>query len=530
MDIADRRFSDSPEKAFLSRMEPTTRRRLGQFFTPYPIARFMAQWVVADPFVRTILDPAVGLGVFFRAAAEVAERELQFVGYDLDENLLDEASHLFAGWLRVTLRRQDFLHNDWGNLFEGILCNPPYQRFHHYSERSRIFAEFRDRLHLPLSGSTNLYVLFLLKAVRQLKENGRAAFIIPSEFMNATYGKLAKGFLLDSGALRYVFVFDFDTNVFEGALTTACVLLFARDRQPFPVEFRRVRSVEELTSLGSVLLKYPEAPPVGYRVFTPDPQKKWRLYYQMLPSPRSELSSFCSMGSCGRVIRGIATGHNAFFTLSEPRRRELGIHERFLLPCLTRATYAPFPLFTSADFARLRDEGKRVWLLNAGDASDEAVRTYLRYGESIGVHERYLTQHRRPWYALENRKPAPILVTVFGRGGIRFVRNKADVFNLTCFHGWHLQGFDERQVDLLMAYLITDFAQEILAFSRREYGDGLEKFEPGDLNEALVLHVGALPPGVISEALRLYNAYLHTSEEALRRRLDVLFRRAAKLF
>lgn len=510
-------------------MDPTTRRRWGQFFTPYPIARFMAQWVVANPFVKTVLDPAVGLGIFFRAAAEVTGRELQFVGYDLDENLLDEASRLFSGWLRVTLQRRDFLDSDWENLFEGILCNPPYQRFHHYSERFRVFAEFRERLHLSLSGFTNLYVLFLLKAVRQLKENGRAAFIIPSEFMNATYGKSAKMFLLDSGTLRYVFVFDFATNVFDGALTTACVLLLARDRQPFPVEFRRVRSVEELTSLESVLLKYPEVPPIGHRVFLPDPQRKWRLYYQTLPSYRSEFSSFRSMGSCGRVIRGIATGYNAFFTLSEPRRRELGIHDRFLLPCLTRATYAPFPIFTSADFARLRDEGKRVWLLNAGDASDEAVRAYLRYGESLGVHERYLTQHRRPWYALENRKPAPILVTVFGRGGIRFVRNKAGVFNLTCFHGWYLQGFDEKEIDLLMAYLLTDFAQEILAFNRREYGDGLEKFEPGDLSESLVLHVSALPLEVISEALRLYNAYLRTPEEALRRRLDVLFRRAAKL-
>jgi adenine-specific DNA-methyltransferase len=524
----DPQFSDAPENAFADRVERSRRRSLGQFFTPYAVARFMARWVVGNPSVKTILDPAVGLGVFFRAASEVAEQELHFVGYDVDPLVLDKASRLLADCVRATLRERDFLRNDWEGRFDGILCNPPYQRFQNYPERARTLTEFASRLNVELSGYTNLYALFLLKGVAQLAAGGRAAFIVPSEFLNTGYGERIKAFLLGSGALRYVLVFDFGSNVFDRALTTACLLLFANDGRNAPVEFLTIRSVEDLASLEPVLAEYPNARRIGNRVAAPDPTAKWRVYYQ--PSATAT-NGLVPLSTYGRVVRGIATGHNDFFALSEPQRRRLGISERFVLPCLTKATHARSSLFTDEDFARLRDGGKKVWLLNVGDTPDAAVRAYLRHGEATGVHQRYLTRHRSPWYAIEKRTPAPVLVTVFGRGGVRFVRNEAPVWNLTCFHGWNLDGLEPSQVDLLMAYLLTNVAQEVVAGNRREYGDGLEKFEPNDPNDALVLDVNALTEETASDALRLYDAYLRSvrrgaPDESRRVALDALFRAA----
>jgi len=42
-------------------------------------------------------------------------------------------------------------------------------------------------------------------------------------------------------------------------------------------------------------------------------------------------------------------------------------------------------------------------------------------------------------------------------------------------------------LDLLCAYLVTPLAQERLSHQRREYGNGLHKYEPNDLNQALVV-------------------------------------------
>jgi len=151
--------------------------------------------------------------------------------------------------------------------------------------------------------------------------------------------------------------------------------------------------------------------------------------------------------------------------------------------------------------------GKNVYLLNITDVTSSAVRRYIQLGEKLGVHKKYLTSHRTPWYSIESRPPAPILVTVFNRNGLRFVRNESDVRNLTCFHCFYLDMFEIEKIDILMAYLITDVAREIFNDNRREYGDGLEKFEPNDLNNSKVIDLQVVSQSSVIEILEVFNCY-----------------------
>jgi adenine-specific DNA-methyltransferase len=63
------------------------------------------------------------------------------------------------------------------------------------------------------------------------------------------------------------------------------------------------------------------------------------------------------------------------------------------------------------------------------------------------------------------------------------------------------------KIELLMAYLITDLAKQIFKDYRREYGQGLEKFEPNDLNGAKIIDLFNLPGRLESEILELYGCY-----------------------
>jgi adenine-specific DNA-methyltransferase len=144
-----------------------------------------------------------------------------------------------------------------------------------------------------------------------------------------------------------------------------------------------------------------------------------------------------------------------------------------------------------SDFEQLRCDGKRIYLFDARQAQQTAVQNYLKHGKGQGVHLKYLTSHRDPWYKIEQRPPAPILVNVFNRAGLRFVRNEAGVHNLTCFHATYPSRFLP-DLDLFMAYLLTDVARKILSANRREYGDGLRKYEPNDINNSQVLNLDVL--------------------------------------
>lgn len=506
---ADIFFSDTPEREYAANISSEHVKSLGQFFTPFPIAHFMAKWITSNPQCNTILDPAVGLGVFFRAILKEAHvTSYQLIGYDVDPQVLKKAKILFQGYEdSIRLINRDYMFNDWNNRYDGIICNPPYQRFQNYKNRNEILAEFQSRLGLALSGLTNLHTLFLLKSVNQLSENGRAAYILPSEFLNADYGVFIKRNLITHKSLKYVIVFDFTENLFDNVITTSCILLFDNSADIKAVEFIAVNSLDDLAYLESQFPLYPNIKTSGKAVLYEDLDEniKWRAYYQKQNG--SKYKNLVPLSTYGKIVRGIATGDNDYFTFNEQKKREFEIEDKYLLPCLTKANQASSYFFTKEDFEKLRVAGKNVYLLNITDVTSSAVRRYIQLGEKLGVHKKYLTSHRTPWYSIESRPPAPILVTVFNRNGLRFVRNEADVRNLTCFHCFYLDMFAMDKIDILMAYLITDVAREIFNDNRREYGDGLKKFEPNDLNNSKVIDLQAVSQNSAREILEVFDCY-----------------------
>jgi len=506
---ADIFFSDTPEREYATNISSEHMKSLGQFFTPFPIAQFMAKWITSNPQCNTILDPAVGLGVFFRAILKEADvTSYQLIGYDVDPQVLKKAKILFQGYEdSIRLINRDYMFNDWNNRYDGIICNPPYQRFQNYKNRNEILAEFQSRLGLALSGLTNLHTLFLLKSVNQLSENGRAAYILPSEFLNADYGVFIKRNLITHKSLKYVIVFDFTENLFDNVITTSCILLFDNSADIKAVEFIAVKSLDDLAYLESQFPLYPNIKTSGKAVLYEDLDEniKWRAYYKKQNG--SKYKNLVPLSTYGKIVRGIATGDNDYFTFNEQKKLEFEIEDKYLLPCLTKANQASSYFFTKEDFEKLRVAGKNVYLLNITDVTSSAVRRYIQLGEKLGVHKKYLTSHRTPWYSIESRPSAPILVTVFNRNGLRFVRNEADVRNLTCFHCFYLDMFAMEKIDILMAYLITDVAREIFNDNRREYGDGLEKFEPNDLNNSKVIDLQVVSQSSVIEILEVFNCY-----------------------
>lgn len=493
-----------PEQQYLADTTPAHRKRYGQFFTPAPLARLMGDWLLGADHLRTVLEPAFGLGVFSRHLL-AQKPALQVEGYEIDPVMRQAARACFAGQPQLALHATDYVYAPWEARYDGIICNPPYAKFHDYDNRPAL-AELATHTGYELNGFTNLYAIFLLKSLHQLAPGGRAAYLIPSEFLNADYGKRVKQYLLDSGYLRWVTVIDFRETIFADALTTACLVLLARDAHDDQVAFTSLARPEELAAWAEELASYPQWP--AQRVYPRAslvPAIKWRRYYQ--PVASEKFRGLIPFSQVAKVSRGIATGANAYFMFNREKADQHDIPAANLLPCIAKATDVPAPFFTQDHFDQLAARNRNVWLFNGQHQPDERVAAYLQVGIDRGIDQRYLTSKRNPWYALEQRPPAPIWVSVFNRNGLRFVRNEAMVRNLTTFHCVYLNLFSAAQPDLLFAYLLTPVSREMFDDNRREYGNGLQKFEPNDLNQAMMLDLASLPAPVVEETLARYHAY-----------------------
>jgi adenine-specific DNA-methyltransferase len=496
--------TNEPEKEYSQFVSLEHRKKFAQFFTPFPIAQFMAKWITANKKLQTVLDPAFGLGVFARAIRQT-NKECSIKGFDIDENILRQAANIFDNEKNTSIQLKDYMFNDWENRYDGIICNPPYFKFHDYDNLTTL-KEIEEKLGLKLNGFTNLYSLFLLKSAYQLNVGGRAAYIIPSEFLNSDYGKLVKSYLIKNKLLRYIIIFDFEENVFDDALTTASILLFANDNEKSEVEFINIKTLDELFDLQKKFSAYPKIKSENAIAFSKlNPEIKWRAYYQEQNATR--FKNLVPFSNFGKVVRGIATGANEYFTFNQSKAKQFNIDEKYLLSCITKSVDIDGAFFTTSDFENLKKQDKFIYLLNATEPTEPSVKKYLAKGEAEEVHKKFLTASRNPWHTLENRKPSPIWVSVFNRNGLRFIRNEAKISNLTTFHCIYLNMFSEPKVDLLFAYLLTDISKDIFNDNRREYGNGLQKFEPNDINKALMVDIDRIGKKDEEEILKLYHDY-----------------------
>ena len=484
------------------------RKKFAQFFTPFPIAELMAKWILGNDNLKTVLEPAFGLGVFSRAILNQKE-DIEIKGFEVDKTIFENAKLFFEDTENINLLLQDYMYNDWKNKYDGIICNPPYFKFHDYDNKN-ILKEIEANLKCKLNGFTNLYTLFLLKSIHQLSSNGRCAYIIPSEFLNSDYGKLVKTYLIKSKTLRHIIVIDFEENVFNDALTTASIILCANDNLTERVQFSNIQSLEDLSKIDDIITNYPNFSDTEqtYNFSELNPEIKWKFYYQKQNSIK--FKNLVPFSTYAKVVRGIATGSNEYFTFSTSKAKEYKIDEQNLLPCICSAKDAKTAFFTTQDFEELKKIDKSIFLFSAQNSSNENVISYIQKGETEEINKKFLTASRTPWYSLENRKPAPIWVSVFNRTGLRFIRNEANISNLTSYHCIYPRQtslFSEINIDLLFAYLLTDTAKQIFEDNSRQYGNGLQKFEPNDLNKGMILDLGILDKQTQKNILDLYNEY-----------------------
>ena len=495
------------EKTYSQKVGISHRKRYAQFFTPEEIAEVMVCWVLKNQALKKILEPAFGLGVFSRFLLK-HNKDLEIKGFDVDPIIFEEATRSFCEYPNVKLILEDYLFNDWSNKYDGILCNPPYFKFHDY-ENKKALEEVKRRLKINLNGFTNIYTLFLLKSIYQLDEGGRAAYIIPSEFLNSDYGTFIKRYLIESNTLKHVIVFDFKENIFDDALTTSAIFLLSKDNGSASTSFTTIENKQQFEKIKNQLnTNKPELSSKTINNEELDPNIKWRAYYQKQLSKKYK--NLVPFNKVAKVLRGIATGANEYFSFNKEKAEKLNIPTDSLLPCITKSKDINSPFFTKEKFEKLVTGNANVYLFNAGKTpTDDDVLNYIKLGEEEGINKKFLTSRRSPWFINENRPPSPIWVSVFNRDSVKFIRNEADISNLTTFHCIYSKTnlFSKIDVDLLFAYLLTDIAKDIFSDNRREYGDGLKKFEPNDLNNGLMLDLSLLTESEKSDIKILYFAY-----------------------
>jgi tRNA1(Val) A37 N6-methylase TrmN6 len=497
----------------------------------------MADWAIREG-TDSVLDPGMGAGALTSAtyrAKQQADGEQsvdEMHGVDLSQlsvAMSTTALKIVNGEGTPNFHPEDFLNavaagevsrlvQTNGKLVkmpqvDAVVSNPPYSRHQDIGPKDKrdVNEIARATAGMKFDLKSPMYVYFLVHATQFLDEGGRMAVITPSEWLENGYGENLRAFLLDNYAVRGMAVYDPEVEVFDGPMTTACISFLERrdgGAGNCTTSFLRLSEWPGLeTVLDAVDGEVPEGTTeYGYLNRLPQtellPERDWTDYLN--PESVKELPELTPFHKLAGIKRGIATGNNDFFCLSDSEAEERGISEEYRLKLIRRTNGLAYDL-REEDWEEWRDADDEVWLLYCHDEENELIERqdiddsgvveYLGYGEEQGANEGYLVEKRNPWYRVEKRDPSPILVTYMSKSGFRFIRNQARVVSLNNLHNISFpdgREYRPKEVNALLAYLNSDIVNKIVERSGREYGGGLHKIEPGELEHIPVIDPKAM--------------------------------------
>lgn len=219
-------------------LDSRRQKQWAQYFTPFEVARVMADMIpAANRTSWRVLDPGAGVGVLAAAAIErlslleAPPAEVHVTAYEIDGELvptLDRVLGEARAWashhgvsVTVEVRQTDFLADACETVaptlgaansprltsFDLAILNPPY---------GKLGSASHERACARLLGADapNLYAAFVVAAMRLTRDRGNVIAITPRSFCNGTYFRAFRRFLLATGGIRRMHVFDTRNRAF----------------------------------------------------------------------------------------------------------------------------------------------------------------------------------------------------------------------------------------------------------------------------------------------------------------------------
>lgn len=463
------RGADPLGEAFSSIRSAAQRRSSGAVYTPAPIVGSMMKWLTRQGAPARVVDPGAGSGRFILAAG-VAFPEAQLVAVEMDPiaALMLRANLSARGWAdRAMVVVKDYREVKLPRC-EGMTAfigNPPYVRHHDINETWKAwYSSSFAALGIKASALAGLHLHFFLKTRLLAKPGDVGAFITSAEWMDVNYGAALRKLLVGELGGIAIQVLGPTVEAFPGTATTAAITCFRVGEISEPVRVRSVDKVERLNGLSAGT----DIPRARLQAAS-----RWSIIVR--PSVPASAGAI-ELGELFRVHRGQVTGANDIWIAGEHAD---SLPDRFKLPAVTKAK----DLIQAGAHLRSADVLRRVIDLpteldNVTKDERQRILDFLSWAKLNGADQGYIAQHRKAWWSVGLKAPAPILCTYMARRPPQFTLNVCDARHINIAHSLYPR---ESLADDAKTRLVSWLNSNICTGSGRTYAGGLTKFEPKEI-------------------------------------------------
>lgn len=195
--------------------------------------------------------------------------------------------------------------------FDVVIGNPPYIKIQTFTGNNE--NSFFEKNYVSSTGNFDIYVLFVEKAHKILRDSGVMGFILPHKFFQSDFGEGIRKYILDSEALRKIVDFR-DNQIFDGATTYTCLLFLNKNKNldytylAIDKDFKQENSLSDFEKSESRL----KIANLGVDKWTFSNDANSKIFNKINENRHSSLKEFCKA-----IFQGIATGLDGVFFLTK---------------------------------------------------------------------------------------------------------------------------------------------------------------------------------------------------------------------
>ena len=182
-------------KELTSKLSKDEKKDNGIYFTPPSCIHTNLQLLY--PYmssVTSILEPSCGSGEYINALHSIYP-SLDIIGIEYNKTIYDSIVGHFSG-KNITILNADYLQYKPLRKYDLIIGNPPY----YVMKKDAVAKEY----HKYFDGRPNIFILFIVKSLQLLNDNGILSFILPKNFLNCLYYDKTRAFIRDNFQILHI--------------------------------------------------------------------------------------------------------------------------------------------------------------------------------------------------------------------------------------------------------------------------------------------------------------------------------------
>lgn len=464
----------------------------GGFYSPAALVQVCldrAMSLVRDSPELQVLEPSAGDGAFITGLAEhpLAERVTSVTAIEIvpREAAICQQRLQKAAFGGETLQMSVL---EWAltdrREFDLALGNPPFVRFQFVGDAERVNAlRLGDELGVTFKGVSNLWLPILLAALGKLRPGGVFSFILPFESFTGISGHDVREWLLERVEELHVDLFP--PASFPGVLQEVVVL----SARVAGKHGRPSRDIHLREHSSGPTREWTHRSVNGYRTWT-----RLLLAPDLVTSLEEALylPSVTPLGEVARFEVATVTGANAFFCVNNQTAEEYSLFD-WALPLLPRTRHAQGLAFTETDHKSVVDQGLSGWLLDfSASKPDPLTRkgsgSYLASGEEEGLHTRFKTRIRTPWYRVPVVAPGAMMMAKRSHLFPRVIVNEAAVTTTDTIYRGRLLPCTQTTPEEFTAAFHNSLTLLTAEIEGRSFGGGVLELVPSEVSRLAIPH------------------------------------------